>query len=306
MPFSSCIPISNQTGQPLHAFGRQLGFAVAWHDFTADEEMNWAESFRPNTLEICLNLTGTAEIAAGSRRLELMPHSAGFYHQRTPRLRARRCAQERHQFYTISFSSDFLARHLDANADSLNPRVQNLLRGRAVSIVSDAFTLTPEQQQLAFSLRKPPVIEAARPLWYQAKALEIAATLLYAPTASDELFCHRYKRLSRERTQRVIALLNENLASPPTLEEIGRRVGCSQFHLSRIFSQEMGCGIFQYLRRLRLVRAAELLRKGEMNVTEVALAVGYSTPSHFSAAFHDAFGCCPGLYPLKTLSGLKT
>ena len=35
-------------------------------------------------------------------------------------------------------------------------------------------------------------------------------------------------------------------------------------------------------------------------VTEAALEVGYNSLSHFSAAFHETFGCCPGLYPIKT------
>ena len=47
-------------------------------------------------------------------------------------------------------------------------------------------------------------------------------------------------------------------------------------------------------------RAAELLEAGRHNVTEAALEVGYNSLSHFSAAFHETFGCCPGLYPLKT------
>jgi AraC-like DNA-binding protein len=64
----------------------------------------------------------------------------------------------------------------------------------------------------------------------------------------------------------------------------------------------MGRSIFQYLRALRMERAAELLREGRMNVTEVALAVGFSSPSHFSTAFHETFGCCPGLFPLNFTS----
>jgi len=47
-------------------------------------------------------------------------------------------------------------------------------------------------------------------------------------------------------------------------------------------------------------KAAELLRSGEYNVTEAALEVGYSSPSHFSQAFREMFGCCPGLYPVVT------
>ena len=58
--------------------------------------------------------------------------------------------------------------------------------------------------------------------------------------------------------------------------------------------------IADHVRRLRLERAAELLRSGKFNVTEAALEVGYNSLSHFSQAFHEAFGCCPGLYPLRT------
>jgi len=47
-------------------------------------------------------------------------------------------------------------------------------------------------------------------------------------------------------------------------------------------------------------RAAELLLSGKYNVTEAALEVGYSSLSHFSQAFCQTMGCCPGLYPLKT------
>jgi AraC-like DNA-binding protein len=96
------------------------------------------------------------------------------------------------------------------------------------------------------------------------------------------------------------------LASPPDLEEIGRLVGCSPFHLSRTFSKEMRMTIPQYLRRLRMERAAELLQTGKFNVTEAALEVGYSSLSHFSLAFCQTMGCCPGLYPLTTARKVRS
>jgi AraC-like DNA-binding protein len=50
------------------------------------------------------------------------------------------------------------------------------------------------------------------------------------------------------------------------------------------------------LREIRLDRAAKLLRAGRSNVTQAAFAVGYQSLSHFSKAFWERFGCCPGLY----------
>jgi AraC-like DNA-binding protein len=102
--------------------------------------------------------------------------------------------------------------------------------------------------------------------------------------------------------EQVIFLLKQNLVEPPPLEELGKKIGCSPSYLSRTFSSQTGQTITQYLRRLRMDQAAELLRLGEMNVTEVALEVGYASPSHFSQAFHETFGCCPGLYPIKTFT----
>ena len=92
-------------------------------------------------------------------------------------------------------------------------------------------------------------------------------------------------------------LLTRDLANPPTLEMLGQEVGCSPFYLSRIFSREVGLTIPQYLRNIRMERAAELLRSGRYNVTEAAIEVGYSSLSHFSKAFCETIGCCPVLYP---------
>jgi len=127
-----------------------------------------------------------------------------------------------------------------------------------------------------------------------------ASILLSLVIAFAAVSALQVKRISAERVEKVVAVLREKLAEPPTLEELGRVVGCSPFHLSRTFSAANGMTIPQYTRQLRMERAAELLKSGKFNVTEAALEVGYSSLSHFSQAFHDTFGCCPGLYPLRT------
>ena len=61
----------------------------------------------------------------------------------------------------------------------------------------------------------------------------------------------------------------------------------------------MGKTISAYLRDLRMEKAAELLLGGRMKIIEIALEVGYSSPSHFTTAFREMFDCCPGLYALR-------
>ena len=116
-------------------------------------------------------------------------------------------------------------------------------------------------------------------------------------SSESELFCSRQKRITIDRVERVKRLLRKELVNPPNLLEISRLVGCSPYYLSRTFSKECGMTIPQYLREIRIDRAAELLREGVCNVTEAAFEVGYNSPSHFSQAFCQKMGVCPGMYP---------
>ncbi len=287
--------------QPLFGNFRGAGFSVEWHDFFAKREFDWAASFHPGCVELCLNLNGHGFVEGRGNRTEFAPGTVGFYHRKDEPLTARRAADEQHQFLTVEFSSPFLAKHLAGMEATLHPIVRAAMEGAPCDFVSGTTVrLNASQQQLITTLRQPPVYASAQPLWYQCKALELAVTFLLQPPPEQEMFCSRQQRVAQERVEQVIFLLKQNLAEPPPLEELGRKIGCSHFYLSRIFSAQTGQTITQCLRQLRLERAAELLRGREHNVTEVALEVGYNSLSHFSHAFQETFGCCPGLYPLAT------
>jgi AraC-like DNA-binding protein len=280
-------------------FGRfaAVGVSFEWHDFQAAEEVDWGRSFHPESVEICLNLTGTGIVRAGKMEICFAAESAGFYRQGLKPLHARRLAGERHQFITAEYSAEFIRKHFGGRRDGLHSLVRSIVTGNSnESGIAPSHRLRGEQQQLARSLRNPPVYSTAEPLWYESKALELAAMFFYEMPTDNDLFCDRQKQLAQDRCDRVIAILNAELETPPGLEELGKRVGCSHFYLSRTFSKEMGMTIAQYLRKLRMEKAARLLKTGKFNVTQAALEVGYSSLSHFSQAFHEMFGCCPGLY----------
>ena len=285
----------------LHGSVRGAGVSFEWHDFKTNGEFDWGKSFHPDSVEVCLNLEGDGRVSFNRQEAVFTPLTAGFYRRGEQPLRATRQANQRHQFLTVEMSFDFLRRHLGDFVTSLHPLVRDVVSGQSEkSAVAATTRLTSRQQQLLASLREAPVLALAQAVWYQAKALEVAAEFFFVAPGGQELFCQRQQRLSAERVEKVIALLRERFSEPPTLEEIGRAVGCSPFHLSRTFSAATGMTIPQYTRQLRMERAAELLRSGKFNVTETALEVGYSSLSHFSQAFHETFGCCPGLYPLRT------
>ena len=280
----------------------ELGVSIEWQDFEVPQPFEWSRSFHPDSLELCLNLEGEGSVLCAKTTIGLRPLTVGFYVPEKQALRAWRDANQRHRFITIEFSLEFLRERLASCDGALHPIVEAFVHGNPVpSRVGEIHRLTTAQEQIVDSLLNPPVPQRARPLWYEAKVIETMALFFFGGRGHDELFCDRQKRLARERVDRVVGLLRKNLVEPLSLEQIGRQVGCSPFHLSRTFSREMGISIPQYLRKLRMERAGELLRSGKYNVTEAALEVGYSSLSHFSQAFCQTMGCCPGLYPIRAL-----
>jgi AraC family transcriptional regulator len=278
---------------------RRLGVSFEWHEFTPRDPFDWSRSFHPQSIEICLNLAGSAEVGPAGSAVHYGPWTAGFYHQGTSPLRAIRAAGQPHQFITVELSPAFLSRHLDDSHTDLHPLIAATLADpNGESGAAPVTALNARQRELIASLQQPPVLASAQTLWFQAKAIELMGELFFQPSSQEELFCHRQQRVARDRVDAVLAILRRNIAQAPPLEQIAREVGCSPFYLSRTFSKETGQTIPQYLRQLRMEKAATLLRTGRFNVTEVALEVGYNSLSHFSQTFHQTFGCCPGLYPM--------
>jgi len=284
--------------RPLYGDVDKIGVAIEWHDFRIERSFNWGRTFHPNSLEFCLNLNGHGAVGgAGNTRSDYLPGNCGYYAVADRPLPASRRAHDHHQFVTLEFSREHLRNQLAQNEADLEPEIRRILFGnKEENVVAPVHPMTMQQRSAAASLSEPPVTQAAQVLWYQSKALELMAQFFFAPK-DPEFFCMRQKRLARERVERVKEILRRDLANPPTLEMLGQEVGCSPFYLSRIFSREVGHTIPQYLRNVRMERAAELLRTGRYNVTEAATEVGYSSLSHFSKAFCETVGCCPVLYP---------
>ena len=277
------------------SFARE-GVSVENHEFEAKDTVNWGRSFHRNSVELCLNLRGTGTVHDGRTKARYQPHTVGFYCNANADLEACRNSGETHSFITVELSRDYVETQVHSMEDDLHPALRRWLINRGGSAAAVG-VMSPGQEVTFQALRQPPVPVAAQKLWYKAKTLELLSQVLFQPVPQEEFFCQRQKRVAHERVERTAAILRTHLAEPPDIEALGAQVGCSSFYLSRLFSKEMGMTIPQYVRQIRMERAAELLLGGRHNVTETAMEVGYSSLSHFSKAFCTTIGCCPALFP---------
>lgn len=93
-----------------------------------------------------------------------------------------------------------------------------------------------------------------------------------------------------ERIDRVIDYLSEQVEGAPSLEDLANVAAISPFHFNRVFRAMTGETPSATVRRLRLARAATLLKSTSKPVTEIAFDVGYETSQSFSKAFREATG----------------
>ena len=97
----------------------------------------------------------------------------------------------------------------------------------------------------------------------------------------------------RLRVDRARALLASSPAKRWDLSSLAEALGCSPFHLARQFRAATGETISRYMLRLRLAMALDRLADGERDLAALAVAVGFSHHSHFTARFRTAFGITP-------------
>jgi len=88
--------------------------------------------------------------------------------------------------------------------------------------------------------------------------------------------------------------LDENLTNPQlSVEDLSRHVGMSRSSLYSKILEITGKTPVEFIRSIKLDKAAVLLEKSDMNIAQIAYSVGFSTPHYFAKSFKSKFGTLP-------------
>lgn len=151
----------------------------------------------------------------------------------------------------------------------------------------------PNARRLAQEIQKH-LDQGGDDLLVEAKALElvsIAQTQLREGNAGGALLARDARAAASART-----LLLAELDRPWTLADLAAEIELPLRRLKTIFPAHTGMTMIEFLKERRLERAAQLLIGTQDSITEIALAVGYGSVSHFSALFRRRFGATPTTY----------
>jgi len=146
-----------------------------------------------------------------------------------------------------------------------------------------------EQYQAAFRLRRGQ--QPFQPIRLKCGVLSLLADLHEAVTGDDEKTA-RSPGIQDALRRLYAAYTRADLSR----SELAEAAHLSEAQFGRLFRREMRTSPMQYVGRLRLARARELLDRSRLNITEVARAAGFCDPFHFSRVFKREFGVSPRNY----------
>ena len=106
--------------------------------------------------------------------------------------------------------------------------------------------------------------------------------------------------LDEKLIEKAIKYVEDNISrSDLSVEELSRELGMSRVHLYKKMLQITGKTPIEFIRVIRLKRAAQLLRDSQLHVSEIAFQVGFNNPKYFSRYFKEEFGVLPSAYQEK-------
>ena len=157
---------------------------------------------------------------------------------------------------------------------------------------------TPAMLTVLHKIMNCPYQGNLKRLYLESKTLELIVMKLAQVQQSTSLSRTSFKLKADdvERLYRARDILICNLECPPSLNELAQQTEMNDFKLKRGFRQIFGTTVFGYLHQCRMEKAQWLLEQGFDSVAQVAQAVGYASPSQFSAAFKRQFGKTPRAY----------
>ncbi len=158
--------------------------------------------------------------------------------------------------------------------------------------VQDTEHLQALMQQMAA------ICAARAPHWQlQARALTYECLHLLFSSQSVEKAYLPQKKL--QKIAPAINYLHAHYAKPLSNDALAALAGVSTVYFRKLFSAAMGTSPIQYLHRLRVEKAKEMLKSDYGTLSDVAVSVGYPNVFHFSKAFKTVAGISPGAYAKK-------
>lgn len=298
VPQMEQLGLSEQSSRhgSLSRFDTEWGTGVLWahsigdsclytfHDISLKEPVELME-FPDEYICITSMTDDSAKLCPVESRY-LKDRNTVSFHQRSGAVKFTLNPDEHHRSYTFCMKPDFFD-HLDGLTDeekgllvdhlgSSDTNTHSRVIGRALECLDSSWAAKPAGGMLC-----------------EAKLREVLACALDDATraaSDDQGICDSERKRIAHEAQ---AIIDARFAEELTLKSIASELYVGRTRLCKVFREEVGSCVAEYLRARRLAEAEILLETTDMKAAEVGRAVGYAHQSSFTDAFRREFGISP-------------
>ena len=162
---------------------------------------------------------------------------------------------------------------------------------------------TPAMAVVLSQIMQSKVHDSIRSLYFKGKVFELLSLYFNKDGEEDLESCpFLVDEVQAGKIHLAKKIILERMTNPPSLAALSSEIGLNTKKLKEGFKQLYGQSVFAYLLDHKMEEARRMLDSQQFNVNEVGLKLGYSTSSHFIAAFKKKFGTTPKKYLLSVSS----
>jgi AraC family transcriptional activator of pyochelin receptor len=156
------------------------------------------------------------------------------------------------------------------------------------------------EQMILKQLISVRINDSLRPIYLKGKVYELLSHYFNTSTASNNALCPYVPNEDTVgKIKHAKEIVIEQMNKPPGLHELAKMVGLNIKKLKSGFKEFYGLPVFTFLLNYKMELAKKLLQEQQLNVNEIASKLGYSSSSHFIAAFKRKYGITPKQFAIS-------
>lgn len=250
-----------------------------------------------NGLACIFFLQGQVETQIGGRSFGFRAapgrpiQAATLMNARDESFRRHSSSRQRVTHLVINVSPEWLAQH----GHDLSGEPSSASRLFGENLTEHRWTVPQRLQGLIQGIMAPDDGSPLRRLYAEAQAIQIIAeSIAHATTGSSAQESGiRKGRRAAPALQRAKNFIESCSAAEMSVADIARQAAVSVSGLQALFRQHEGCGVFEYVRRVRLDQARDGLIRGELDIEQASRIAGYGHAANFATAFRRRFQISP-------------
>lgn len=199
-------------------------------------------------------------------------------------------------YVSIILSKDFYFKLINREADVHSEFVANITSEKHAFFGPTTLKVTTPIRHILHDIRSCTRKGILKRIFIEAKIREMLVLQLEQLQGDDnytqdgQLF---FSEAELKKVSLAKEILKEELANPPLLVQLAKRISLNEFKLKKAFKQQYGITVYQYIVKSRMETAILLLKQGKYSVGEIAYRSGYTDGSNFTAAFKAFYGFKP-------------